>query len=142
MLEVLKLPLLAGVPLHYLFVSGFLAAVLIPGGAEAFLIGLLPSNPNLFWPALSTVTLGNTVAGIGSYWIGRCVHIGKAPPGLERLRRYGVPALLLAWVPWFGEGLCIAAGWLRLNPWGAGLCIAAGGFVRFWLLAKAALGVA
>jgi membrane protein YqaA with SNARE-associated domain len=44
----------------------------------------------------------------------------------EKLRRFGTPALLLAWVPLIGDALCLAAGWLRLNWWQAALFIAIG----------------
>ncbi len=54
-----------------------------------------------------------------------------------RVRRYGTPALLLAWVPLIGDALCLAAGWLRLNPWQAALFMAIGKFVRYGLIALA-----
>jgi len=53
------------------------------------------------------------------------------------VQRYGSPALLLSWVPIVGDPLCVAAGWLRLNPWLATLFIALGKFARY--LAVAAL---
>lgn len=54
-----------------------------------------------------------------------------------RMRHYGTPALLLAWVPLIGDALCLAAGWLRLNPWQAALFMAIGKFVRYGLIAFA-----
>jgi membrane protein YqaA with SNARE-associated domain len=54
-----------------------------------------------------------------------------------RVRRYGTPALLLAWVPLIGDALCLAAGWLRLNPWQAALFMAIGKFARYGLIAFA-----
>jgi membrane protein YqaA with SNARE-associated domain len=56
---------------------------------------------------------------------------------VENLRRYGTPALLLAWVPLIGDALCLAAGWLRLNPWQAALFMAIGKFARYALIALA-----
>ena len=41
------------------------------------------------------------------------------------------PALLLAWVPLVGDPLCVAAGWLRANPWLAAVFMAAGKFARY-----------
>jgi membrane protein YqaA with SNARE-associated domain len=52
-----------------------------------------------------------------------------------RVRRYGTPALLLAWVPLIGDALCLTAGWLRLNPWQAALFMAIGKFARYGLIA-------
>ena len=56
---------------------------------------------------------------------------------VEKLRRYGTPALLLAWVPLIGDALCLAAGWLRLNPWQAALFMAIGKLARYGLIAAA-----
>lgn len=54
-----------------------------------------------------------------------------------RVRRYGAPSLLLAWVPLIGDALCLAAGWLRLNWWQAALFMAIGKFARYWVIAVA-----
>ena len=34
---------------------------------------------------------------------------------VERVRQWGSPVLLLSWVPFIGDPLCIAAGWLRMT---------------------------
>ena len=51
------------------------------------------------------------------------------------MRKYGSPALLLSWVPILGDPLCVAAGWLRLNPWLSALFIALGKFARYVAIA-------
>jgi membrane protein YqaA with SNARE-associated domain len=56
---------------------------------------------------------------------------------VSKVRRYGTPALLLAWVPLIGDALCLAAGWLMLNPWQAMLFMAIGKFSRYGLIALA-----
>jgi membrane protein YqaA with SNARE-associated domain len=56
---------------------------------------------------------------------------------VSKVRRYGTPALLLAWVPLIGDALCLAAGWLRLNPWQAALFMAIGKLARYGLIAAA-----
>jgi membrane protein YqaA with SNARE-associated domain len=57
--------------------------------------------------------------------------------GLSTLQKYGGITLLLAWVPIIGDPLCVAAGWLRLNPWLCALFIAIGKFARYWIVAAA-----
>jgi len=42
---------------------------------------------------------------------------------------------LLSWIPLIGDPLCVAAGWLRLNPWLSLLFIALGKFVRYLAVA-------
>lgn len=56
---------------------------------------------------------------------------------VERVRRYGAPVLLLAWLPLVGDALCVAAGWLRLNPLLVLLFMLAGKLARYALVAAA-----
>lgn len=120
-----------------LFVSSFLAATLLPGGSEAVLFGVLRLHPAEFWPALAVATAGNTLGGMSSYLIGRLIPQTKPLKGLVAARKYGSPVLLLSWVPFVGDPLCVAAGWLRFNPWLALLFIAIGKFARYWVIAAA-----
>ena len=45
----------------------------------------------------------------------------------------------LAWAPFVGDALCIAAGWLKVNWLGATLFSAAGRLARYWVIAQGAL---
>ena len=147
-----------------LFLSSFLAATLLPGGSEAVLFGVLKLNPGLLWPALALATLGNTLGGMSSYLLGRILpnshdSLQKGGPLLNPLpqageeanvkdagsewlafvRRYGSPALLLAWAPLVGDALCVAAGWLRLNAVYVLLFMAAGKLARYLAIAWTAI---
>lgn len=121
-----------------LFVSSFLAATLLPGGSEAVLFALLKAYPSTMWTALGIATLGNTLGGMVSFGMGWLVPQTKRLRHVGKVRRYGTPALLLAWAPLIGDALCLAAGWLRLNPWQAALYMAMGKFARYWVIAYAA----
>ncbi len=121
-----------------LFASSFLAATLLPGGSEAVLFGVLKLNPQQYWPALAAATIGNTLGGMSSYLIGRIVPQSGKIKGLDQINRYGSPALLLAWVPVIGDPLCVAAGWLRVNPWQSALFMAVGKFSRYLVIAAVA----
>jgi len=121
-----------------LFAASFLAATLLPGGSEAALYGVLKLHPDRYWPALGIATLGNTLGGMSSYLIGRIIPQKKSLPGLPAAQKYGSPALLLAWVPVIGDPLCVAAGWLRLNPWLAALFMALGKLARYLVIAAIA----
>lgn len=125
--------------LWVVFSSSFLAATLLPGGSEAVLFGALKLHPEQVVPALCVATLGNTLGGMSSYLIGRILPQRKDLPGLPALRRYGTPALLLSWVPILGDPLCVAAGWLRLNPWLSMLFIALGKLARYAAIAAFAI---
>ena len=54
------------------------------------------------------------------------------------MRKYGAPVLLLSWVPVIGDPLCVAAGWLRLNPWLSLAFMALGKGARYWAIASLA----
>ena len=119
-----------------LFTSSFLAATLLPGGSEAVLFGVLRAFPDTLWSALGIATLGNTLGGMVSFGMGWLLpHQTQPLKHVEKLRRYGPPALLLAWVPLIGDALCLAAGWLRMNWWQAALFMAIGKFARYWVIA-------
>jgi membrane protein YqaA with SNARE-associated domain len=124
--------------LWLLFSSSFLAATLLPGGSEAVLFGVLRLHPEQFWPALGVATLGNTLGGMSSYLIGRIIPPKQDLRGLPAARKYGAPVLLLSWVPILGDPLCVAAGWLRLDPWLSTLFIALGKFARYAVVATLA----
>ena len=118
-----------------LFISSFLAATLLPGGSEAVLIGVLKLYPETFWLALLLGTIGNTLGGMVSFGMGRLLPPTHQLKHVSKIQRYGTPVLLLAWVPVIGDALCVAAGWLRLNPWHAALFMAIGKFTRYGLIA-------
>ena len=122
-----------------LFVSSFLAATLLPGGSEVVLFGVLKAHPHQFWPALGVATLGNTLGGLSSYFIGRVIPQKGTLKGLAHVQRYGAAALLLSWVPIIGDPLCVAAGWLRLNAWWSAAMIAIGKFARYVVIAAVAV---
>ena len=124
--------------LWVLFSSSFLAATLLPGGSELVLYGVLKAHPGMFWPALAVATLGNTLGGMSSYLIGRLIPARREMRGLATIRRFGAPALLLSWVPFMGDPLCVAAGWLRVDPWLSALFIALGKLARYGAVAALA----
>jgi membrane protein YqaA with SNARE-associated domain len=118
-----------------LFISSLLAATLLPGGSEAVLFGVLKLHPELFWPALLVGTLGNTIGGMISFGMGWLLPQTQQLKHVDKVREHGTPALLLAWVPLVGDALCLAAGWLRLNPWHAALFMLLGKFARYLVIA-------
>jgi membrane protein YqaA with SNARE-associated domain len=118
-----------------LLASSFLSSTLLPGSSEAVLAAVLLADAARVWPALAVATLGNTLGSLTSYAIGRFLPAARESRALGWLNRYGAPALLLSWPPVVGDALCVAAGWLRLNPWWTSLYIVAAKFARYAALA-------
>ncbi len=118
-----------------LFASAFVSATILPGNSEIVLVAVLAKFPRLFWESIAVATVGNTLGGMTSYAIGRLFPNKVEVKALAWLRRYGEWLLLLSWVPLVGDALCVAAGWLRVNPWLALLMLAVGKCARYLLLA-------
>lgn len=136
--------------LSTVFVVAFISATLLPLGSEPAVFGLVQLNPQLFWPAIGVATLGNTLGGALSWWMGLGVHkvwrAAAAPPDppatpptpsrhqlLARawLQRFGAKACLLSWLPVVGDPLCAVAGWLKLPFWPCLAYMAVGKFLRY-----------
>jgi membrane protein YqaA with SNARE-associated domain len=116
------------------FLASFLAATVVPFSSEAVLFGYLKLHPGNAALAVGLATLGNTAGGMTSYLLGRFVP-RKELRQLQLVRKYGAPALLLAWLPVVGDAFCVAAGWLRVN-WLAALgFMAAGRAARYLVIA-------
>lgn len=128
---------LALAPLAGLFAAAFLSATVLPGSSEIALAALVADAPGLTAAAVLVATVGNTLGGLTSYAMGRAL---PAPPqdnrALTLVRRFGVWALLLSWVPLIGDALCIASGWLRQHVLLAACAIAVGKFVRYLVVAE------
>lgn len=121
-----------------LFASAFVSSTILPGNSEIVFVAVLKAGGAGPVAAVAVATLGNTLGGMTTYGIGRALP-SRIPEGtaIARVRRYGVAVLLLSWVPFVGDALCAAAGWLRLDWVGCTLAMAAGKAARYALLAQA-----
>ena len=111
-----------------LFASAFVAATLFPVASEAVLVGLLLATPDQVWLLVIVATAGNVLGSVVNWVIGRFLirfQDRKWFPVSPRLmvkaprwyQRWGYWSLLLAWTPFIGDPLTVAAGVLRANFW-------------------------
>ena len=129
------------------FVVSTISATLLPAGSEFAVIGLVKLNAAMFWPAVVVATIGNTLGGAISWWMGygaerlyeRMKHRELHLRALDWLRQFGPKACLLSWLPVVGDPLCAIAGWLRLPFWPCVGYMAIGKFVRYVVLTAALL---
>ena len=126
--------------LWFLFISAFISSTLFPGGSEAVLAYLVSESNHSSLLLVIIATLGNTLGAMTSWGIGRIISmrystekLSKASQqkAVERLKKYGSPALLLSWLPIIGDPLCVAAGWLRIHWLYSLLFIAVGKLLRY-----------
>ena len=134
--------------LSTLFLISLLSATLLPLGSEAAVFGLVKLDPALFWPAVAVATVGNTLGGAISWWMGRGAERAfeqvrhRPPPQLRALgwlQRFGPKACLLSWLPGVGDPLCAVAGWLKLPFWPCVAYMAVGKFGRYLVMTAALL---
>lgn len=136
--------------LSTVFVISFLSATLLPLGSEAAVYSLLVLNPSLFWPTMFVATVGNTLGGAVSWWMGLAAHKtvekmrtdGKAESqALAWLQRFGAKACFLSFLPAVGDPLCAVAGWLKLPFWPCVGWMAVGKFLRYVIMTALLLWV-
>ena len=135
--------------LSTVFLVSFISATLLPMGSEPAVFGLVKLNPDLFWPAVLVATVGNTLGGAVSWWMGLGTHqaVDKARGSATELRalawlqRFGPRACLLSWLPLVGDPLCAVAGWLRMPFWPCLAYMAVGKLARYVTMTGALLYV-
>jgi membrane protein YqaA with SNARE-associated domain len=135
--------------LSTVFVVAIVSATLLPLGSEFAVIGLVKLNPDLFWPAVGVATVGNTLGGMISWWMGygaelayeRVAHKRAQVKALQYLERFGPKACLLSWLPGVGDPLCAVAGWLKMPFWPCTMYMAIGKFGRYVVLTALLLWV-
>ena len=126
-----------------LFSSAFISSTLLPGGSEALLLWMSANTAYSNFSLLAVASVGNTLGGMTSWLLGFAMErrLERNHPlkdstqkALARIRKYGSPALLLSWLPVVGDPLCLAAGYVRCNPWLSALYIFIGKAARYAVL--------
>jgi membrane protein YqaA with SNARE-associated domain len=130
--------------------SAFLAATIFPAQSELVLAALLAEGEHSTALLLLAATVANTLGSVVNWALGRALTgpaarrwLRIAPERLEQARRlyerWGAWSLLLAWVPFIGDPLTVAAGALRLRLVLFLPLVAAGKAARYAVLAYAVL---
>ena len=151
--------------LSTVFIVSLISATLLPLGSEPAVFGLVKLDPTLFWPAVGVATVGNTLGGAISWWMGfgaekAWEQVANRPATEHRAlqmlrdgrarvciatdvaaRGFGPKACLLSWLPGVGDPLCAVAGWLRLPFWPCVVYMAIGKFGRYLVMTAALLWV-
>ena len=134
--------------LFTLSLSAFISATLLPGASEALLIIMLQSQEHHPGILVAVATIGNTLGSISTYFVGVLIAKGNfqflnkrkqaiKPNHQALIQQWGAITLLLSWAPLIGDGLCLAAGFLRINPLAASSFILVGKFLRYGFLTLA-----
>lgn len=126
-----------------LFIASFLAATIVPFSSEGLFLVMLLSD---FDPisCLIIATLGNSLGGFVSYWIGYLgklrwiqklgVKEEKLQSFQRRVLKYGHWLAFLSWVPILGDPLTIALGYFKSNVKWTLLFLFIGKFLRYLII--------
>ena len=123
-----------------LFLSAFISSTIAPGGSEAVLAYLICQSEIPSSWLLLTATVGNTLGALTTWLLGMWAanrypldhgQDAKQNRAIQSVRRFGVPILLLSWLPVVGDGFCFAAGWLRMSFMASLIAIALGKLGRY-----------
>lgn len=140
-----------GLGLFGLFLGSFLAGSIVPFSSEVLLGAVLLAG---FDPTacLISTTLGNTLGGMTCYYIGR---LGKTEwmikyfkvkeTTLHKYMRFlqgkGAWMGFFAWLPYAGEAISIALGYLRANTFIVVISMFIGKLLRYLVLMLLILGI-
>lgn len=134
-----------------LYGSALLSATILPGSSEVVLTALITAFPSQAWPGFAVALAGNLTGCLLTYWMGhagrqgferfKSVQVNMDGPQVQRLRRWGTPALVLSVLPLVGDALVLAAGWLKMPLLASMFWIAVGKGIRYLLVVLGVLGL-
>lgn len=124
-----------------LFAGTFLSATIVPLPSEAMVLGGIALGMNPFW-VIVVATFGNFLGGLTNYWIGmkadneklvRKFGLNREKINLwkQRSRKWGFWLGLISWLPFVGDPMVIALGFLRVPFWPLSLTMFLGKLIRY-----------
>ena len=130
-----------------LFLSAFISGTVFPLSSEAVLTLLLASGFNMT-TSLIVATLGNFLGGVTCYYIGRLgklewiekylrIKPEKLQKGISYLQKGpGAIIAFLSFLPFCGELIIVALGYMRANRWITNISMLLGKCLRYLCIAK------
>lgn len=134
-----------------LFIASFLAATVLPFSSEVVFAALVAAGLDI-WTCVIAATVGNTLGGMTSYWVGSLGKIEWVEKYLRikreniekmqrRLQGPGAVSAFFAFVPGIGDVIVVALGFMRANFWIATIFMLLGKFLRYVLVGFGTEGV-
>ncbi|WP_071147608.1 YqaA family protein [Bacteroides ihuae] len=134
-----------------LFLSALVAGSVLPFSSELVLVALVKAGLNPTFCILAA-TMGNTIGGMTCYYIG---HLGKTdwvekylgvkPEKIIRMQTFlqgkGAFMAFFAFLPFVGEIIAIALGFMRSNVWLTTFSMFIGKLLRYILMLLALEGI-
>lgn len=134
-----------------LFISALLAGSIIPFSSE-LVMGALVAMGLEPWLCVLSATLGNTAGGLTCYWLGQLgrmdwieKYLGVKREKVERMQHFlqgrGALMAFFAFLPFVGEAIAVALGFMRSNFWLTTASMFAGKLARYVVMLWAILSL-
>ena len=134
-----------------LFLSALLAGSILPFSSEIVLVALVKIGLDPIACVLAA-TLGNTVGGMTCYWMGCLgkvnwlekyfkIEKAKVDRMQERLQGKGALMAFFAFLPFIGEVIAVALGFMRSNIWLTTTSMFVGKLIRYIVMLLALEGI-
>ena len=134
-----------------LFISALLAGSIIPFSSE-LVMGALVAMGLEPWLCVLSATLGNTAGGLTCYWLGQLgrmdwieKYLGVKREKVELMQHFlqgrGALMAFFAFLPFVGEAIAVALGFMRSNFWLTTASMFAGKLARYVVMLWAILSL-
>jgi membrane protein YqaA with SNARE-associated domain len=134
-----------------LFLSSFLASTVVPLSSDIILSALIALNFDV-WTCIIVATVGNFLGGLTTYGLGYLgkwkwieKYFKKSKEDIEKfqhkVQRVGIIAAAFAWLPFIGDLIALALGFLRFKPVPVFIMMLIGRFCRFMVVGLIAANV-
>ncbi|MDR1793719.1 MAG: DedA family protein [Bacteroidales bacterium] len=124
-----------------LFLVSFLASTIVPLSSDVVLTGLIAIKGDV-WTCIFVATAGNFLGGLTTYGLG---YLGKwewlekyfkkskqqVEQFQQKVKKFGVFAALVSWLPFVGDLISLSLGFLRIKPAPVFVMMLIGRFLRF-----------
>ncbi len=121
-----------------LFLLCFLSATILPLSSELVFLWFLSESTFSTAEVLLIASLGNCLGGLTNYFLGffgsKFFKIKKDAKAFYLAHKYGFFAAFFSWIPFIGDPLLVALGFLKSPFWKSMLLMSMGKVLRYVLL--------
>lgn len=121
-----------------LFLICFLSATILPLSSELVVFFFLNSSKFSTTEIIFIASIGNILGGISNYFIGYFFasrfSLNKENKAYRIANSYGFVAAFISWIPFIGDPILIALGFLRVSFWKVVVFMSIGKMLRYMFI--------
>lgn len=127
-----------------LFLAAFLAATILPFGSEFVFVALIAAGLD-GWTCVVVASIGNWLGGMTNYYLGRLgktewieKYLNVKKEKIDKIQHWlqgkGATMAFFSFLPFVGDVIAIALGYMRSNIYIVNISMFAGKLIRFVLI--------